>query len=164
MCNLTCLSDTKPIEHLRIALSAPENHRSILPPTNADISIHKRAEWLANLGGGWSSYIQTWDSFIPVQLAASVLTQFYSMILDKAVTTGIDEPTLFRAFEWDNIRLEFSSDARKIPWDFVATFAAKMAALTQLGFTGQFNAVYVHMATEHSIRISLMVLENYAGS
>ena len=164
LCNLTWLSETKPIEHVPIAFIAREHHNNILLPTDADINIQKRAEWLANLGGGWAGYIQTWDSFIPRQVAASVLTQFYAMILDKAVNTSLDEPTLFRAFEWDNIRLEFSSDVRKIPWDFVAAFAAKMAAVTQRGFTGQFNAVYVHMATEHSIRISLMVLENYAGS
>ena len=164
LCNLTCLSEAKPIEHVPIAFTGHEYHNSIQSSTNASTNIHKRAEWLADLGSGWAGYIQTWDSFIPRQIAASVLTQFYAMILDKAVTTSLDEPTLFRAFEWDNIRLEFSSDVRKIPWEFVAVFATKMAAVTQRGFTGQFNAVYVHMATEHSIRISLMVLENYVGS
>ena len=164
MCDLTCLSDAKPLEHVPVALTAPESHINILRPTNVDTSIQKREEWLANLGNGWASYIQTWDSFLPTQLAASVLTQFYSLIVDKAITTSFGEPTLFRAFEWDNIRLEFSSDVRDIPWDFVATFAARMADITQRGFTGQFNALYIHLATEQSVRISLMILENYAGS
>ena len=164
LCNLTCLSETKPIGHVPIPLSAPENYNNILPPRNAGISLQVRAEWLSNLGNGWASYIQTWNSFLPTELAASTLTHFYSLVVDEASTTGPGEPTLFRAFEWENIRLEFSSDARNVPWDFVATFAAHMAALTQRGFTGQYEALYVHMATEHSIRISLMVLQNYARS
>ena len=69
-------------------------------------------------------------------------------------------PTFFTAFEWNELRLEFSSDAGTIPWELIAAFARHMVFKTQRGFTGQFNAVYVHMATEKSIRVSLMVLQN----
>ena len=45
----------------------------------------------------------------------------------------------------------------------MAAFATQMVYKTQRGFTGQFNAVYVNMATEQSIRVSLMVLQNAVG-
>ena len=73
---------------------------------------------------------------------------------------SLGNPNLFTAFEWNDLRLEFSSDVHTISWELIAAFAGNMVLKTQRGFTGQFNAVYVHMATEQSIRISLMVLEN----
>lgn len=126
--------------------------------------LSERAEWVANLGNGWAAYYETWESYIPVQLAATVFSHFYSLVLDEVqgATSSLSDPKIFQAFEWDNLRLEFSSDSTTIPWQFIARFAARMAAFSQRGFTGQFNAVYVHMATEQSIRISLMVLGNAA--
>ena len=97
-----------------------------------------------------------------VHLAASILTNFYSLIVDRVRggPQSLGNPNLFTAFEWNDLRLEFSSDAGAISWELIAAFAAHMVHKTQRGFTGQFNAVYVHMATEQSIRVSLMVLQN----
>ena len=164
LCALTHISNATPIYHVQIAHHTLETPDRVISPTTANNRLLKRGEWIANLGNGWAAYYETWESFLPAQLAASVLTSFYSSILDQAQssTASLSDPGLFQAFEWDNIRLEFSSDARRISWEFIATFVARMAARTQRGFTGQFNAVYVHMATEQSIRISLMVLRNAA--
>ena len=163
--NITPLSNATPI------------HDSPRGPTNFDPSLtthgsprHKasllleRSEWIANLGNGWAAYYQTWESYIPVQLAATTLSHFYSLVINEVQggTSSLINPESFRAFEWDNLRLEFSSDSVSIPWEFIATFAGRMAAITQRGFTGQFNAVYVHTATEQSIRVSLMVVRNVA--
>lgn len=135
------------------------------PPHRASLLL-ERDEWLTNLGNGWAAYYQTWESYIPVQFAATTLSHFYSLVIDEVQggTSSLGNPETFRAFEWDNLRLEFSSDSATIPWGFIARFAARMAAMTQRGFTAQFNAVYVHMATEQSIRISLMVLRDVARS
>lgn len=166
LCNLTRISFASPTYNAASSPTTPEHHENdITSLTNTDIHLPKREAWIANVGNGWAAYHETWETFIPAQAAASVLTTFYSSIVDKVLgsSTGLGEPGLFQAFELDNIRLEFSSDARKIPWDFIAAFAARMAARTQRGFTGQYNTVYVHMATDHAIRISLMVLRDAAG-
>lgn len=102
---------------------------------------------------------------IAVPLAASMLTNFYSLIVDRVQggPQSLGNPGIFKAFEWNDLRLEFSSDAGAIPWELIAAFARHMVFKTQRGFTGQFNAVYVHMATERSIRVSLKVLQNAVG-
>ena len=102
---------------------------------------------------------------IAVHLAASMLTNFYSLIVDRVQggPQSLGNPGIFRAFEWNDLRLEFSSDSGAIPWELIAAFARHMIFNTQRGFTGQFNAVYVHMATERSIRVSLKVLQNAVG-
>lgn len=163
--NIISISKTNPINRTPSAITTVQPYGvAATSPANSGRHISERDEWIANLGNGWAGYFETWESCIPVQLASSVLTHFYSSILDRVQSSAssLGDPLVFQAFEWDNLRLEFSSDANKIPWEFIATFAARMAASTQRGFTGQFNAVYVHMATEQSIRISLMVLGNAA--
>ncbi|CAF9933841.1 MAG: hypothetical protein HETSPECPRED_009019 [Heterodermia speciosa] len=158
-------SSANPLHHTTIGLATIESVGvADISPSKLGAPISKRDEWITNLGNGWASYVQTWESYIPVHLAAWTLAKFYSMIADRAQggPQNLGNPSLFMAFEWNDLRLEFSSDAGTIPWELVAAFAARMVSRTQAGFTGQFNAVYVHMATEQSIRISLMVLQNVA--
>ena len=163
--NIAPLSNATPI---RDSLRGPTNFDPSLTthdsPRHRASLLLERAEWVANLGNGWAAYYQTWESYIPVQLAATTLSHFYSLVINEVQggTSSLSSPEIFRAFEWDNLRLEFSSDSASIPWEFIATFAGRMAAITQRGFTGQFNAVYVHTATEQSIRVSLMVVRNVA--
>ena len=163
--NIAPLSNATPIHDSpkRPANFDPSLATHDSPPHRASLLL-ERDEWLTNLGNGWAAYYQTWESYIPVQFAATTLSHFYSLVIDEVQggTSSLGNPEIFKAFEWDNLRLEFSSDSETIPWGFIARFAARMATMTQRGFTAQFNAVYVHMATEQSIRISLVVLRDVA--
>ena len=209
-------SSANPLHHTIIGLATIESVGvAEISTSKLGAPLSERDEWITNLGNGWASYVQTWESYIRTQfpntvccysvvtcttervskaicsidmsysltltqewrmemltliistavhLAAWTLAKFYSMILDRAQggPQNLGNPSLFMAFEWNDLRLEFSSDAGTIPWELVAAFAARMVSRTQAGFTGQFNAVYVHMATEQSIRISLMILQDVA--
>ena len=166
MSMITHISQATPIKSLLGQLPIARQRETISPIKN-HLVLPKRGETVANLGNGWAAYYQTFGTLLPIQLATSILANFYSHIIDSiqsSRTLSLGDAGPFQAFEWEGIRLEFSSDGHRIPWEFMATFAARMAALTQRGFTGQFNAVYVHMATEQSIRISLIVLQNALGN
>ena len=63
--NLTHSSNAYTLHHATtgLAIIEPIGAASNSPP-KLDARLLRREEWLANLGNGWASYVQTWESYI----------------------------------------------------------------------------------------------------
>ena len=119
----------------------------------------KRVTSLINVGKGWVAYVESFESFIPIQVAAAVLTNFYISAYNHVQNIrGGRTPQNYYACELDNLILEFFSADKAIPWDFVTTFMSRMANHVSRGFTGKFIYLYVHMPTGVGVRVSLEVV------
>lgn len=132
--------------------------------TNAP-SLPQRSIWLTDLGKGWVQYLETFDSLIPVQVAAAVLTNFYVSVVNHvlSIKTG-QTPQSHFASELNNLRLEFISADHPVPWDSVLTFLTSMVVCVSKGFTGKFDYLFVHMATGRAVRVSLEVINLAAAA
>ena len=103
-----------------------------LQPRASD-SVHE-------LPNGWIGRIQKHLLFLPVQAAASILTNFYNRVAHQITAQWIDQPPVNHfIIGWENVQLEFYSVTRTIPWNFILAFAQKMIAETQRGFTGKYD-------------------------
>lgn len=71
---------------------------------------------LADVGRGWFAYVETFESFIPVQIAATVLTNFYHSAYNHvgSIRSG-RTPQNYYACELDKLTLEFFSADRISP-------------------------------------------------
>lgn len=133
-------------------------------PTNVP-SLRQRTIWLTNLGKGWVQYLEAFDSLIPVQVAAAVLTHFYVSAFNHVlrIEPGRKAQNHFTC-ELNNLRLEFFSADAPISWDFVLTFLRGMVACVSQGFTGKFDYLFVHMATGQAVRVNLQVINVAAAA
>jgi len=109
--------------------------------------------------------LETFESLIPVQVAAAVLTNFYVSAFYHVLSIKADQtPQNHYTCELNNLRLEFFSADNPIPWDFVLTFMRSMVACVSRGFTGKFDYMFVHMATGRAVRVSLEVINVAAAA
>ncbi len=49
-------------------------------------SFRQRSIWLTDLSKGWVQYLETFDSLIPVQVAAAVLTNIYVSVFNHVLS------------------------------------------------------------------------------
>jgi len=139
---------------------ADTNSASMIVP-----SFRQHSIWLTDLGKGWVQYLETFDSLIPVQVAAAVLTSFYVSVFHHvlSIEAGQKAQNHF-ACELNNLRLELFSADNPVPWDCVLTFMRSMVACVSEGFTGKFDYQFVHMATGRAVRVSLEVINVAAAA
>lgn len=105
-------------------------------------SLTKRSTWLADLGRGWVAYINTVQSFMPAQIAAAALTNFYISAYNHVLNIQTGRlPDQYYACELGNIRLEFSGD-NPVPWDFVLAFIRKMIKMVGRGDSRGNSIIY----------------------
>ena len=145
---------------------------SVLQPLYHDLEQYRTASpsggkrdiSLSHLGRGWVAYVETFESFIPVQMAAAVLTNFYISAYNHVQSIRTERVAeSYYACQLDNLILEFFSADAPVPWDFVTSFMAAMAEKVSRGFTGKFTHLYVHMPTGRGIRVSLEVIDGIAA-
>jgi len=121
--------------------------------------------WLTNLGKGWIQYLETFESFIPVQVAAAVLTKFYVSAFYHVLSIEAGRaPEKHYRCELDNLRLEFFSADTAVPWDFILSFMRFMVDGVSRGFTGKFEYLFLHMATGRAVSVSLQVVNVAAAA
>lgn len=104
--------------------------------------------------------LDTYATFLPLSLAASSLLNFYTRLFAAASGPWHSFPELnhFTA-EYGSVTISFqASHNYAIPWGFVAEFAAKMALVTEKGFTEGFQAEYTHLASGAVIRMGLRIV------
>lgn len=101
--------------------------------------------------------LRTYASFLPLSLAASSLFTFYARLSASASGPWHYYPEVNRfTVHYGSIIISFqASHNYGIPWGFVAEFAAKMASVTERGFTGCFQGEYTHLGSGAVIRIGL---------
>ena len=63
-------SRTNPLHHTNTGLDTIKSHGTANDTLPTLECLFKREEWLANLGNGWASYVQTWDSFLRTHIRA----------------------------------------------------------------------------------------------
>jgi len=113
--------------------------------------------WLTNLGKGWIQYLETFESFIPVQVAAAVLTKFYVSAFYHVLSIEAGRaPEKHYRCELDNLRLEFFSADTAVP-RFMVDGVSR-------GFTGKFEYLFLHMATGRAVSVSLQVVNVAAAA
>jgi len=131
-------SSTKLSSHSRPGFTSS----SLTPNAFQHVPLDPRTNFdaLYELPSGWVGRIQKQLSFLPVQVAAGYLTTFYYNVVVQVTSKWADLPPVNHfTIGWENIRLEFFSASRTIPWNFVIAFAQKMLGETQRGFTGKYN-------------------------
>lgn len=101
--------------------------------------------------------LRTYASFLPLSLAASSLFTFYASLSAAASGPWHSYPELHHfTVDYGSIIIDFqASHNYGIPWAFVAEFAAKMASVTERGFTGCFQGEYTHLGSGAVIQIGL---------
>ena len=98
-----------------------------------------------HLSNGWIGRVDKMASFLPGQVAASYLESFYTGVIDKVLHTWVNEsPVTHFSISMDNISLDFISETRTIPWNFVLAFAQQMISQTRNGFIGKYGELYSH--------------------
>lgn len=142
-----------------LSLEITKEHLQTLPPLNPKYTISKR-NLITSSTPTHALTLQTYASFLPLSLASSALQDFYTTLFSQATGPWQSLPNLphFTA-EYGNIFLNFqASPPYLIPWSFIAEFAEKMIRATELGFTGQFEGEYRHLATGAVIEVGLRVV------
>lgn len=137
---------------------AVQHHQDDNQLQSVPTSAHrKRSTWLADIGRGWVGHMETFESFLPAQIATTALLHFYNSAYNhvQGIRNG-RTPDNYYACELDNIILEFYSADMVVPWDFVLSFITKMAIKVDRGFAAQFTYLYVHMPTGKGMKISLV--------
>ncbi len=122
--------------------------------------IHFRSKVLTSATPAYRITLHTYASLLPLSLAASSLLRFYTRLFAAASGPWHSVPELhYFTAEYGNIIITFrASHNYAIPWGFVAEFAAKMASVTERGFTGEFQGEYTHLASGAAIRVGLRIV------
>ena len=97
-------SSANPLHHTNAGLATIEPHGTANNNLPNLESLLKREEWVANLGNGWASYVQTWESYIRKRLPAPNCS--YSIVfggietVPRAISSKEGSHTLVLAREW----------------------------------------------------------------
>jgi len=140
---------TEPADH-----GPPGNH------SNKIDRIHFKSKILTSATPAYRIILHTYASLLPLSLAASSLLTFYTRLFAAASGPWHSLPELhYFTAEYGCIIISFqASHNYAIPWGFVAEFAAKMASVTERGFTGGFQGEYTHLASGAVIRVGLRIV------
>lgn len=93
---------------------------------------------------GWKISYITFEHFIPIDVAAVGLQQLYAGLAASAFTSQHSSlaPSNAVGFRLGSLNLDMWSN-EIIPWAVVQAFAAKMWAVTDLGFTPAYSLKFV---------------------
>lgn len=142
------------------ALHDRHNSSGIIQPRPLTPHLNRRSA--INLGDGWWMFYDSYTSLLPWQDAAEGIGEFFETIQEKANSVWQERnPQHYLNVVKGDLKIEFFSQLRPIPWPFVAEFADTMCRAINRGFANMFDVrvvgptgvvVYVHLR----VRLALL--------
>ena len=111
----------------------------------------------AHLPLGWNLYYTTWTQILPSSALIQHLDIVYSFIGYNAVQLWSHNPQKSHlVINVGFLQMEFLSETRTIPWEFVAAFVGEARAqLIRNGFCAFYAVLLSHAASEHVVQVAL---------
>lgn len=111
----------------------------------------------AHLPLGWNLYYTTWTQILPSAALIQHLDTVYSTIIYNVVQLWNRDPQRSRlVIDVGYLEMEFLSETRAIPWEFVTAFAQQARAqLIRNGFCAFYAVLLSHAASGHVVQVAL---------
>lgn len=111
----------------------------------------------AHLPLGWNLYYTTWTQILPsLTLIQHLDTAYTTIILNALRVWSRDAQRPRVVIDIGYIQMEFLSETRTIPWEFVAAFAQQARAqMVKTGFCGFYAVMLSHAASGHVVQVAL---------
>ena len=127
-------------------------------PANQRVSISKRVNDFGSNPFGLELYaFEPQDLLLPIEVAAKVLSGFYSSVALNALGSwASNTPRVWiKMTAGTLVLLMTAAEGNTIPWDFVAWFALQMLRYTERGYTGLYTAYFSNLTKGIGIWVSL---------
>lgn len=125
----------------------------------------KRGYAMEPLGNGWEVFYEYFDTLLPKQMVAPILSKFYGDLMMEILGFAEKDPLSHIVLQQGALRLQFwSATGETIPWNVLYRFASNLLTITNLGFTSTYDAVYLHKYSDTKIFVQLsLVVDALAG-
>lgn len=160
------------IRHNAASPRSPSCSTALSPPQTPKVPRHRHLlqRSLPNPGPiqnaaafGWQvRYRQYFSFIIPVQVAASVLEDFYADCLQHVsmkLLQNKPSPGTDFTFSIGSVFLSFRAPDQVLSWESCETIIDAMLANLRMGFTAQFNSEWFHPETNELVYLSLSMLQ-----
>ena len=110
----------------------------------------------AHLPLGWNLYYTTWTQILPSSALIQHLDTVYSTILNAVQTWNRNPQRFHLVIDVGFLEMEFLSETRAIPWEFVAAFVQQARArLLRNGFCAFYAVLLSHAASGDVVQVAL---------